>query len=166
MFRDKSREYIAKIGDFGCSIAENPNGAYLAGGTPPWTAPEWRSWIPTEELSKTDVYSFGLLVWGVMSGRLDPWETILPPQTTSQPVTRRDRIEELKRDSDVLLRMLKNSIRPNLSHNVKYAITETLRHTVRRDPKNRDLRTAIALLLSVAEHNPERQTRLDLTARI
>jgi serine/threonine protein kinase len=161
MFRDKTREYIAKIGDFGCSIAENPSGAYLAGGTPPWTAPEWRSWIPTEELSKTDVYSFGLLVWRVMSGEHNPWKTILPSQTTSQSVIGRARIEELKRDADSLLRMLESNIRPTLSRSVQHAIIETLRHTVRLDPKERDLDITIALLLSVVEHDSERQTRSD-----
>lgn len=163
IFRDKRYEYIAKIGDFGCSIAENPNGAYLNGGSPPWTAPEWTKWIPAVELCKTDVYSFGLLVWRVMSGAPDPFRSLLDLQTTSRSVLGRARIEELKNDGDNLLWMLEENMSSTLTAKfeqaVMQAVIQTLRHTVRRIPVERGLDIAVALLSSVVQRGSNHRMR-------
>ena len=53
----------AKISDFGSSVLDNGDYHKLQGCTPPWNAPEWHKNITPYLLHKSDLYSFGLLVW-------------------------------------------------------------------------------------------------------
>ncbi|KAH6900177.1 hypothetical protein B0T10DRAFT_554713 [Thelonectria olida] len=75
LFTDEKLGLIAKVADFGYSLVESGEGARLS-GTVPWTAPEWSQWIPIDRLAKTDIYSFGLLVWAVMTNSKEPFQHI------------------------------------------------------------------------------------------
>ncbi|KAF8459875.1 hypothetical protein BDZ91DRAFT_851851 [Kalaharituber pfeilii] len=70
--------YIAKLGDFGFSVNQSKEDVVmkskgqaswkLVGRSWPWNDPEChlpRTW---DQLQKTDVFSYGLLVWSVLSG--------------------------------------------------------------------------------------------------
>ena len=54
-----------KLTDFGC--IRLPDGGVLLGGSRPWQAPECsrRAFFNLEEAKRTDVYSFGMLIWRV-----------------------------------------------------------------------------------------------------
>ncbi|KAF8538964.1 kinase-like domain-containing protein [Trichophaea hybrida] len=63
---------VAKISDFGLSIQEEEAKGDSTRcdsdiGTPGWQAPELRREIPVSELIRCDYFSFGLLVWSVIS---------------------------------------------------------------------------------------------------
>ncbi|KAH7161775.1 hypothetical protein EDB81DRAFT_925478 [Dactylonectria macrodidyma] len=59
----------AKIGDFGFSVSESQASAKwtLRGRTWPWNDPDWNRPRTWDELTKTDVYSYGLLCWTTLS---------------------------------------------------------------------------------------------------
>lgn len=61
-----TRYFLAKVTDFGCAHIHDGNDARLPGGTPIWSAPEAQDLIAANLLSKTDMYSYGLLVCSVM----------------------------------------------------------------------------------------------------
>lgn len=65
--------YVAKIGDFGLSLAQQQVGGFRLGGTPGWQAPEVarRDLLPGSQLLKADNYTFGLVAWRML---LDLWE--------------------------------------------------------------------------------------------
>lgn len=76
IFPHPQRRYIAKIADFGCStILEDPESlAKLSGFTALWGAPERDQELNYQGLCKTDVYSFGLMVWQVATNGKTPAE--------------------------------------------------------------------------------------------
>ena len=60
---------VAKVSDFGLSVLKQETAVITASqGSPQWTAPEVLRGAPPDE--RADVYSFGLLVYEVMSGRI------------------------------------------------------------------------------------------------
>ena len=63
VFENDSKEYVAKVADFGYSTwLGGANDAVLMPRTPHWTAPEWHHRpIRSESAVRMDVYSFGLL---------------------------------------------------------------------------------------------------------
>jgi serine/threonine protein kinase len=73
IFRNRKGAYVAKVADFGLSVAEAVSGigpvsnVYI-GGTLGWQAPEveMARFIPRDLLASTDNYSFGLLTWSVV----------------------------------------------------------------------------------------------------
>jgi hypothetical protein len=72
---DESRTQFglrAKIGDFGFSVAEHSHNTMftLVGRTWPWNDPEWNQPRTWHQLQKTDVYSYGLLAWTILT-RID-----------------------------------------------------------------------------------------------
>ena len=67
---------VGKIGDFGSSVLdfrEDEHSGLLA-HTIPWNAPEYDEDIPREHLKFTDVYSFGMLIFRVMLGGINPFK--------------------------------------------------------------------------------------------
>jgi serine/threonine protein kinase len=69
LFRSKNGAFIAKLADFGLSFYEEEgmSGVQIIGGTPGWQAPEVEKGerIDSQFLSRTDCYSFGLLIWSI-----------------------------------------------------------------------------------------------------
>lgn len=155
LFTDKRKELLAKLADFGLALADSGEGALLSGGTPGWTAPEWKSYIPADRIAKADMYSFGLLVWSIMTMTRDPFQGIGIPISTHQQA-----IEALKtRDRTMLLRVISHLKRastacPPLAVSAAVAVIQA---TLRTDPDQRDLTRAIELL---RESIPEEDARL------
>ncbi|KAL8646332.1 MAG: hypothetical protein Q9226_006903 [Calogaya cf. arnoldii] len=88
------RKYTAKMSDFGFSIvAATENNQVWMGGTDPWRAPEIKlESIQIDLAIKTDIYSFGLLVWVIVLNGANPFDIIaeLPLQ--------KEKIEAMKQD--------------------------------------------------------------------
>lgn len=125
------RKQIAKIADFGCSaiLKQDQTHGRLPGGTKYWCAPEWREQLTSEELYKTDLYSFGLVVWYIISdgtapfGWLDSWNESGPLST--------DDILSLKEDSCLLLTLAHQSLLElSLSEVEMECALELLNHTL------------------------------------
>ena len=78
IFRHSERGFIAKLADFGCAVldqSELDERTAALGGTPPWSAPEFRDCkLARESMKATDVYSYGFVVWRVMIDGRDPFE--------------------------------------------------------------------------------------------
>jgi serine/threonine protein kinase len=76
IFSDSQRKYIAKVADFGCStiLKQEKTHGYLSGGTKAWSAPEAGERLNHEELCKTDHFSFGLVVWYVLTDGHGPFK--------------------------------------------------------------------------------------------
>jgi serine/threonine protein kinase len=73
IFKNRKGAYVAKVADFGLSVAEAVSGVgpvsdVYIGGTLGWQAPEVEqaTFIPRDLLASTDNYSFGLLTWSVL----------------------------------------------------------------------------------------------------
>jgi Protein kinase domain len=74
--RHARRRYIARLADFGLSVINpesNNNRHRLPGGTFLWSAPEFCNELSVYGLKQTDVYSFGLTSWRVLSNRPNPF---------------------------------------------------------------------------------------------
>lgn len=76
IFAHPIRAYVAKLSDFGLAVV-NPSGTeqhYLPGCTWLWCAPEAQHHLTVRGMQLTDVFSFGLTAWRVLSRRQDPFE--------------------------------------------------------------------------------------------
>ncbi|KAF3941712.1 hypothetical protein ABW19_dt0205259 [Dactylella cylindrospora] len=83
-------QFIAKLGDFGASIADNGELSRLAYTSRPWNAPEYLEVLDGEGLKRTDVYSLGLLIWAVIIDGKNPFTDLkkvsaLLPQDSFYP---------------------------------------------------------------------------------
>jgi len=61
---------VAKLSDFGCALLDVTPETYLPHGivgTCPWNAPEYQQHLVGLEIFKTDVYSFGMLMWRLIA---------------------------------------------------------------------------------------------------
>jgi serine/threonine protein kinase len=148
MFQDENGVYTAKIADFGCSTSENPDGARLGGGTPPWTAPEWKKWIRQGHLTKTDIYSFGLLVWRVMAGGTDPLSEVFASEHTQHTDNKEDTIAmfEKAKQEERLLVLLEDHCSRVLRGHCSELPKQVLRATVLLEPDMRNLANALDVL--------------------
>jgi hypothetical protein len=85
LFEDPEEGLIAKLSDFGyatlnidfsgsqSSINDEPEEVLVKSGTIPWTAPEYGKVVPWEHAFKSDVYSWGLLVWRIFIDGANPF---------------------------------------------------------------------------------------------
>lgn len=76
VFPHPPRGYIAKIADFGCStiLEDTEKRRRLSGYTKLWSAPERDKEMGYGEICRTDIYSFGLMVWQVITDGKTPFE--------------------------------------------------------------------------------------------
>jgi serine/threonine protein kinase len=149
---DEKLGLIAKIADFGFSLAEAGDGARLPGGTVPWNAPEWLEWIPADKLSKTDIYSFGLLVWKVMTKADNPFQDEAPHSTSGV----RANIDSLKASDARMLQTISSHLRRHLGQATEYAPTwAVIECTVRKDPQSRNLSKALEIIEQVIPEENE-----------
>ena len=96
----QDRKYVAKVADFGFSVVEETESAEVwISGTDPWKAPETKGPISVKALSRTDVFSFGLLIWLVCIDGANPFDLIIPQDL--QGIARATEIEVLKQNNSL-----------------------------------------------------------------
>lgn len=134
---------------------EDTSDVRLVGGTLPWNALEWEDFIKRDQLHKTDIYSFGLLVWSVILDGENPFG--------SDYQDRLDEIKDLKA-SDILVSRAAKSVdkyfdsrygedqsipdacRFDLYLQSVVRIREVFEHTLVFNPQKRRLEEVIASL--------------------
>ena len=65
--------FTAKLSDFGGALLDTPDSFIEPTGTPPWTAPEYKTERPRQQLLLSDVYAVGLLFWRVVLDGSNPF---------------------------------------------------------------------------------------------
>lgn len=124
-------------------------------GTEPWNAPETKTLAPLPldvvGLRRTDLYSFGLMVWKVMCNGKDPWTLLCRDggsvikasrQTTAGAEGTKLSKEDFKAlktlDDDTLLRLAIETLQEPSPSDVPYdEACRVLKLTLRRSPNNR-----------------------------
>ena len=66
----------AKLSDFGGALLDNPDELTCPMCTPPWTAPEYDMFRTRAELTKSDLYTLGLLFWQILLNNSNPFQHI------------------------------------------------------------------------------------------
>lgn len=143
----ESRGLVARLCDFGCSLVEIDELDSLLAGSEPWNAPEWKDKLQRKTLVLTDVYSFGLLIWRVISEATDPIKEL--SLLAGSRAADLDSIERLKRkmDDSFLVALKKStSIEEITSESQRESIKEILELTVRADSQKRKLGEAVKKL--------------------
>lgn len=156
IFLDDQEGYTAKLSDFGfaildidfpankgkISINEERETASISTGTPPWTAPEFGKQVNWEAAFKSDVYSYGLLVWRVFLNGLSPFSVFrsqFDPSTTSVSASPED-IRSWKERNLILPVAL--SFAEQIQNPMRRGLENAFRHTLSIKPEDRDLRLA------------------------
>lgn len=87
---------VCKLTDFGFSYLDATSNGFPLSQTPPWQAPECVSgkYFKIETAKRTDIYSFGLLLWRVMLDG-DPFELLSKTVQGKDEKERRSRRNEL-----------------------------------------------------------------------
>ena len=97
----KDRKYVAKIADFDFSIVEVTESSEVwIGSTNPWKVPETAGPIALKALSRTDVFSYGLLAWLVCIDSQIPFNLVISQNL--QGTARVTEIETLKQKDKLL----------------------------------------------------------------
>ena len=141
----------AKLTDFG--VSRLPSGELVLGGSRPWQAPECHrgAYLRIEDAKRTDIYSFGMLLWRVcLDG--DPFKSLGEFEGETAAERRRERNQSItrKKDSDILVQHVCNSLA--LSDQFSRAqldmLCEVISITLLKDPSRRelDMRRIIRLL--------------------
>ena len=140
-----------KLTDFG--VSRLPNGELVLGGSRPWQAPECHrgAYLRIEDAKRTDIYSFGMLLWRVcLDG--DPFKSLgeFEGETAAERRKKRNEAITRKKDSDRLVQHVCNSLA--LSDQFSRAqldmLCEVISITLLKDPSRRelDVRRIIRLL--------------------
>jgi serine/threonine protein kinase len=139
------RKYVAKLSDFGFALI-NPTlneRHQLPGCTRLWSAPESGNLLAVEGLRRTDVFSFGLIVWRVFLNCADPFlfldreRTRVPPHLGHDEFVNRVKVN--KSFPDLVILSLAQA------HDETY-INIVVRATLSPEPSERDLGRAISEL--------------------
>jgi len=165
-------ELHAKIADFSHSFLDTGRTRNLVGGSYIYAAPEWRASAPTDELLRTDIYSFGLLFSGLILG-LDFDKSNLANDEYlgyESGQTPEEALQKLK-DHDMMQIYIYNLIleadqeRPDLHLEELPMIQTVLEATLQLDPMKRDLRKVIECLSGrfVPKHAYNMEERMLIT---
>ena len=131
-----------KLTDFGVSRISAEQ--VVIGGSRPWQAPECyqESYFAIEAAKRTDVYSFGMLVWRVaLDG--DPFQHLgeFDGQTPKEKrLKRNDAVAALKREDELV-----SHVCSSLNQSGKFSrrelevLNEIIRMTMAKEPKDREL---------------------------
>jgi hypothetical protein len=97
-------ELYCKMIDFG--VSHFPNGKITLGVSQPWQALECLkgAWSGLEEAKRTDIYSFGMLIWGVFLDG-DPLQSVTSIDAKSQKEklqSRNKAITKIKNDDELV----------------------------------------------------------------
>jgi len=138
---------VGKIGDFGSSVLDFREDEHrgLIAHTIPWNAPEYDEDIPREHLKCTDVYSFGMLIFRVMLGGINPFK-ISPFK--SDGVDIEPRSQELKKDPE-FLSLVAMMLCERCDASEAGAVCEVLGFTLQYQPTQRNLESAVVKLCAL-----------------
>jgi len=157
VFPNQHDSYIAKLSDFGfatldvdfpankgrkLNIDDVRQTARISTGTPPWTAPEFGKVMKWEIAFKTDVYSWGLLVWRLFLNGQSPFAVFkgqFDRSATSVSVSPQD-IQSWKEKN--LLLPVAISFSQTIQHPISGELENAFRHSLAIEPEDRDLRRA------------------------
>ena len=139
----QERQLVCKLTDFGYSHLDASSNGFSLGGSPPWNAPECFSgtYFKIETAKRTDVYSFGLLVWRLMLDG-DPFASMKFEGDTEkdQRAHRNEFVTALKNNDKLaehVCQSLENSA--SLTEQQLAMITRVIRCTLTKDPSQREL---------------------------
>lgn len=140
--RSKRFNLQCKLTDFG--VSRLPSGELVLGGSRPWQAPECQrgAYLRIEDAKRTDIYSFGMLLWRVcLDG--DPFRSLgeFEGDTAAERRKKRNQAITQRKDGDVLVQHVCNSLA--LSDQFSRAqldmLCEVISITLLKDPKRREL---------------------------
>lgn len=161
IFNGGSKEYVAKISDFGGAVITNyksqPGSLSFTRtlrGTPLWAAPETGAPIRLSELKLTDVYSFGLLVWTVLVDGKNPFSFLDVPLDAS--VHFRQIRQFLQIDLSDLVRLIATTISIHyggIAEDMQHTLLMIFILTLAQDPRARDFSAALEILHRATAHN-------------
>ena len=153
--------YICKLTDFG--ISSHTTGAIVLGGSHLWQAPECirDAYFELENAKRTDVYSFGMLVWRVMLDG-NPFESLgkFEGETpTKRREKRNDAVAHLKME-DRLVQHACDSLAASgkFSSQQLGTLCDVIKLTLTKDPSKREVN--IGRLIRLLMPNMWYQTRL------
>ena len=153
--KHQSRQFIAKVSDFGLSVTNPDPGAQhnLPGRTWKWCAPESEDLLTVDGLKATDTYSFGLMVWRVFSNLPNPFGTFGPDVRARYDFAKEDEfIEAVIADPDFSTMILHSISTSSLSWDLKNMLQAAISATVALDPGKRSLRKALDSLARKDNH--------------
>lgn len=143
---DNEQPYVAKLADFGGSVMDlaGSRSHSLRMGTYPYNPPESTFNLSREDVKKTDVYSFGLLVW----------RTVIDGSNLLSVHELRDRtiqdVQNLKESGQIITFAITSSSEYATSHSIsEYELarmTYVYIHTIHPEASERDLTKAQAAL--------------------
>ncbi|CUS10334.1 unnamed protein product [Tuber aestivum] len=132
---------VGKVGDFGSSVLDfrEDGRRGLPAHTIPWNAPEYDEDIPRDHLKFTDVYSFGMLIFRVMLGGINPFK-IAPFKSDDVDIELRS--QELKKDPE-FLSLVAMMLCERCDASEADGVCEVLGFTLQHLPAQRDLEKAV-----------------------
>jgi serine/threonine protein kinase len=144
IFEHHERGFIAKLADFGCAVLDqqelDERTAGL-GGTPPWSAPEFRnSKLTRASMKATDVYSYGFVVWRTMIDGRDPFESF-----EFGPDGRLATIEAWKEQDELIEKAVWSVISQHESDVQTEEVCSIFEATLQTVPSRRDLKLALQI---------------------
>ena len=145
VFSKEGGSVTAKLSDFGGALLDNPDLFIEPTGTPPWTAPEYKTVRSRQQLLLSDVYALGLLAWRVALDGANPFTNIELLEASTTQETAFAAILKLKKE-DKLSGIAKQSIHEfqrDLDHELVDTIIEA---TLKAVPEERNLKMVEAAL--------------------
>ncbi|KAL8835009.1 MAG: hypothetical protein Q9176_007152 [Flavoplaca citrina] len=134
-----------KLTDFG--VSRHPNGGVILGGSRPWQAPECTrgQYFKVEAAKRTDIYSFGMLLWRVMFDG-DPFK-LLENNASCKGITDKERrtkrneaVGALKNDDRLVQHVCESlAISDKFSRLQIEMLSEVMSLTLALDPSRREL---------------------------
>ena len=132
---------VPKLSDFGFSVLDQNVVTKLPGGTPNWEAPEiLDNNASSDDLMRSNAYSFGLLVWYIARNGTAPFTNLEGISQETQSAQAQERIQDLKKMSHVPM-IASSSIDSKGS-----AYRDVFALTLDREPQKRALKSALAYL--------------------
>jgi len=139
--------YIAKLTDFGfAEVCKGIHERRLGKGSVPWNAPEWLDIVNDRVFLKSDIYSFGLLLWRCILGGQNPFE--LHPYCNLPAAERNQLVEERKRDGQVLGDAISSL---DAVQGAGQSLRDALSHLLQVSPEKRALDSCMTLMLPQSE---------------
>ena len=131
-----------KLTDFG--VSRHPKGGIILGGSRPWQAPECTrsAYFLIEAAKRTDVYSFGMLLWRVMLDG-DPFKSLgdfRGKTVKEQRHQRNDAVTALKDEDSLVQHVCKSlTLSERFSRRQLEMLCEVIEITLAKDPRRREL---------------------------